>query len=86
MSRLSIDLTGDQHQRIKALAAIQGKSIKEYIIEKVFPEQPDNDEQKAWEELQSLLSSRLSDPKQMKASGKTVEQITEAALERLGKA
>ena len=85
MSRLSIDLTIDQHQRIKALAAIQGKSIKDYIIEKVFPEQNNSDEQKAWEELQSLLADRLSNTDQMTATGKTVEQVTEEVLERLGK-
>ena len=83
MSRLSIDLTIDQHQRIKALAAIQGKSIKDYIIEKVFPEQNNSDEQKAWEELQSLLADRLSNTDQMTATGKTVEQVTEEVLERL---
>ena len=32
MSRLSIDLTPEQHQKIKAVAAMQGKSIKEYVL------------------------------------------------------
>ena len=30
MSRLTIEITEQQHQSIKALAAMQGKSIKEY--------------------------------------------------------
>ena len=34
MSRLTIDITDQQHQSIKAMAALQGKSIKEYAIER----------------------------------------------------
>jgi uncharacterized protein (DUF1778 family) len=35
MSRLSIDLTPEQHQKIKAVAAMQGKSIKEYVLAQI---------------------------------------------------
>ena len=37
MSRLTIDITDQQHQRLKALAALEGKTIKQYAIERLFP-------------------------------------------------
>ncbi|WP_247648063.1 hypothetical protein [Pannonibacter phragmitetus] len=37
MSRLTIDLTDKQHQSLKALAALQGKTIKQYALERLFP-------------------------------------------------
>ncbi len=36
MSRLTIEITVQQHQNIKALAALQGQSIKEYVIQRLF--------------------------------------------------
>ncbi|GAN88713.1 plasmid stabilization protein [Komagataeibacter intermedius TF2] len=33
MSRLTIDMTDQQHQSLKALAALQGKTIKQYAVD-----------------------------------------------------
>jgi uncharacterized protein (DUF1778 family) len=49
MSRLSIDLTPEQHQKIKAIAAMQGKSIKEYVLNQILP--TSSDEEMALHEL-----------------------------------
>jgi len=38
MSRLSIELSPDQHKKIKKLASINGKSIKDFMLEKVSEE------------------------------------------------
>ncbi|MCE9635662.1 MAG: antitoxin [Planctomycetes bacterium] len=32
MSRVSIDVTPQEHQRLKAMAALQGKTIKEFVL------------------------------------------------------
>ncbi len=32
MSRITIDVTGEQHQRIKVLASLQNKTIKELLL------------------------------------------------------
>lgn len=56
MSRLTIDVTDQQHQALKALAALEGKSIKQYALERLFP----SDEQLALQELKALLQSRLA--------------------------
>ncbi|MFQ5443753.1 MAG: DUF1778 domain-containing protein, partial [Nitrospinales bacterium] len=37
MSRLSIEITAEQHQRLKAVAALAGKSIKDYVLDRALP-------------------------------------------------
>ncbi len=58
MSRLTIDVTEQQHQSLKALAALQGKSIKQYALERLFPGDADSDQ--AWLELKTLLGKRIN--------------------------
>ena len=43
MSRLSIELTQEQHQRLKAMAALHGKSIKNYVLDRSLPDLPDRE-------------------------------------------
>ncbi|MBF1236753.1 MAG: antitoxin, partial [Lautropia mirabilis] len=49
MSRLTIDITEQQHQSLKAMAALQGKTIKQYALERLFPGAADADQ--AWQAL-----------------------------------
>jgi hypothetical protein len=58
MSRLTIDITIQQHQSLKALAALQGKTIKQYALERLFPADASGDQ--AWRELQTLLGNASS--------------------------
>lgn len=44
MSRLTIDITDQQHQSLKALAALQGKTIKQYALERLFPDSTGTDQ------------------------------------------
>lgn len=85
MSRLTIEVSGDQHQQIKVMAAIKGQSIKDYILSKVFVKDDQQEEQAAWEQLKTLLDSRLDDARQKGASPRTVQEITENALRSLDK-
>ena len=72
MSRLTIDMTDSQHQSLKALASLQGKTIKQYAVERLFPAEGEDtndwtdDEKAAWAKLGALLGKRvdaaLSDP------------------------
>ncbi|MBL0010383.1 MAG: DUF1778 domain-containing protein [Nitrosomonas sp.] len=73
MSRLSIDLTPEQHQKIKAVAAMQGKSIKEYVLAQILP--TSSDEDIALHELEMLLDERVKSAKAGKISQKSVEEI-----------
>ena len=73
MSRLTIDISDQQHQSLKALAALQGKTIKQYAIERLFPGNVDADP--AWEELRDLLEARINDGLAGKVSTKSVGDI-----------
>jgi hypothetical protein len=73
MSRLSIDLTPEQHQKIKAVAALQGKSIKEYVLAQILP--TSTDEQMALNELEAFLDERIESARAGKISKKSVEEI-----------
>jgi len=37
MTRLTIDVSGEEKQQIKALAALQGKTLKDYVLDRVLP-------------------------------------------------
>jgi Antitoxin ParD len=39
--RLSIEVTQEQHQRLKAISALRGQSIKNYVLERVFQPLPE---------------------------------------------
>lgn len=56
MSRLTIDITELQHQSLKALAALEGKTIKQYTLERLFP----NEDEQAWLGLKNLLETRIN--------------------------
>lgn len=78
MSRLTIDITDQQHKNLKALAALQGKTIKQYALERLFPESPENED--AWQELKALLSSRIHDGLFGKVSTQSITSILDEEL------
>ena len=78
MSRLTIDITDQQHQSLKVLAAMQGKTIKQYALERLFPGDVSGDQ--AWQELQDLLADRIQQGLAGKVSAKSVGQILDDEL------
>ena len=49
--RLIIDVRPEEHAQIKALASLQGKTIKTYVLEKVLQKDPLPAPQNPWAEL-----------------------------------
>ncbi len=84
MSRLTIEITGQEHQEIKAMAALQGKTSKAFVMEKIFPSQANSDEEKAWGELKTMLTSRIEAAESGAVSKKTMRQIAEDRLKKIG--
>lgn len=80
MSRLTIDITDKQHQSLKALAALQGKTIEQYVIERLFP--ADAGEGAAWQELKTLLGQRISEGLAGEVLAKSVDAIVDEELGR----
>ena len=78
MSRLTVDLTDQQHQTLKALAALQDRTIKEYVLEKLFPGDVNGDQ--AWQELKALLSARINEGLAGRVSSKSVGEILDEEL------
>ncbi len=78
MSRLTIDITVQQHQSLKALAALQGKTIRQYALERLFPGDVDDD--KAWRELHALLRARIDEGLAGKTSARRVGEILDEEL------
>lgn len=83
MSRLTIDISDQQHQSLKASAALQGKTIKQYAIERLFP--GNADEGPAWQELRDLLETRINDGLAGKVSTKSVGDILNEELSGEGR-
>ena len=82
MSRLVIDVTGEQHQKIKTLAALNGKSIKDFVLEKVLQSPPVSDDQ-AWGELKQLLIDRIQTAESGELSEKSMRDIADEMVEAI---
>lgn len=81
MSRLTIDVTEHQHKSLKAMAALEGKTIKQYALERLFP--GDTDGEQALRELKGLLNTRINEGLAGQVSSKQVGEILD---DELGKA
>jgi len=76
MSRLTIDITEQQHQSLKALAALAGKTIKQYALERLLP----SDEEQAMQELKALLLERLAEAERGEVSPLNAVEIAEEVM------
>ena len=70
--RLSIEISPEEHQQLKAAAALQGKSIKDYVLERTLPKAQ---EKKALAELESFLKPRIDNAMNGERSTLSVDDI-----------
>lgn len=81
MSRLSIEVTPEQHQLLKAMAALQGKSIKDFILDKILPQEVAEQAQSySAQQLEDLLQQRLQSARRVEFSKQSVADIFEQAI------
>jgi uncharacterized protein (DUF1778 family) len=76
--RLSIEVTPEQHARLKAVAALHGQSIKDYVLERVLPPPLETEplsEEDALRQLEALLKPRVEAARRGEFVAKSVEQI-----------
>ena len=76
MSRISIDVTPEEHRQLKALAALQGKSIKEFVLARTIGAASDA---LALEELERLLDARIRETRSSGPSDRTVASVFQQA-------
>ncbi len=79
MSRLTLDITDQQHQSLKVLAALQGKTIKQYALERLFPGDAEADP--AWQALKTLLATRIKEGLAGQVSTKSMSEILDEELD-----
>ena len=80
--RLSIEVTPDQHQRLKAVAALRGQSIKDYVLKQVLPDTATAEEDEALRQLEAFLEPRIKAAQDTPAN-ETVRQIFEEAHQEM---
>ena len=57
--RLSLEVTPEQHQWLKSVAALRGQTIKDYVLNRVLPDTPTDDENEALRQLEAFLEPRI---------------------------
>jgi len=78
MSRLSIELTPEEYQKIKAIAALKGSSIKEYVLERILPS--NSTQANALQELEAFLTPRIQAAEKGNVLTSSVQQIFKETL------
>ena len=87
MTRLSIDVTPEQHQRLKAIAALYGQTLKDYILERTLPRLPQIEslsEEEALQRLETFLRPRMAEAERGEVVESSVEEIFAAARRDTG--
>ena len=81
MSRLTIDISDKQHQALKALAALQVKTIRQFALEKLFAGQ-ENVDDAAWSDFVETMEQRAAEAMAGNVSTRSFDAIVEAAIAR----
>jgi Antitoxin ParD len=80
MSRLTIDLTDEQHKHLKAVAALEGKSIRQFATERLFPVKDELDED--WESFKAFMDARIETALASAPSKRSIRDIAEDGMRR----
>jgi hypothetical protein len=80
MSHLTIDITEQQRQTLKAMAVLEGKTIEQYALERLFPD--GDGEEQALHELKVLLNERLAQVLRGDCVQDSITDIAKAELRR----
>ena len=78
-SRISIDVTPEQHKRLKAVAALSGQSLKNYVLERALPQ---SGEDASLAELEALLAPRVASARAGRFVDESVESIFEGVTRK----
>ena len=72
VSRISIDVTDAEHRKLKALAALNGQSVKRFVLARTIGDQAQDAD---LSELEQLLDRRIDRAQKQGASRRTVGGI-----------
>ena len=83
MSRISIDVTDDEHKKVKAMAALRGRSIKDYVLERTLG--TSEADTVALQELEKLLDNRIRAAQAGAVSRRTASEVFAEAARKKAK-
>ena len=81
MNRISIEVTPHQHRRLKAVAALSGKSIEDYMLEKTLP--IEDDEKLAIQELLEHLKPSIEQARRKELIDDSLNNIFQEAIDEV---
>jgi uncharacterized protein (DUF1778 family) len=88
MPRLSIDISPEDHQRLKAMAALKGESLKDFVLRRTLADVPslvsEMSEAEAIAALRAALEPRLESARRGERSRKTPDEIRQHARQQAG--
>lgn len=87
MPRLSIDITPEEHQKLKAIAALKGQSIKDYVLNRALGDAPalyGMTEDEAFSALADFLKPRIDQARRGEVSSKSIGDIRREARKQAG--
>jgi len=87
MPRLSIDITPEEHQKLKAIAALKGQSIKDYVLNRALRDAPSLEgmtEDEAFSALAEFLEPRIEQARRGVLSNKSMDEIRREARKQAG--
>ncbi len=79
MPRLSIDITEEEHRRLKASAALEGQSLKDYVITRALVDAPETD---ALAALAEVLKPRIEEADRGEVSERSFKEIGAATRKK----
>ena len=79
MPRLSIDITDEEHRRLKASAALKGQSLKDYVVSRALADTLEAD---ALSALTKVLKPRIEQADRGDLSNSSIKDIARAARKK----
>ncbi len=86
MPRLSIDISAQEHQQLKAMATLNGQTIREYVLSRALADMPDPatmTDEEAMQALKRLLAPRIAEAEAGQVEPATAEDIKREGRRRL---
>ena len=87
MPRISIDITAEEHQKLKAIAALKGESIKDYVLKRTLGDAPalnGMSDDEAVAALAEFLKPRIEQARLGEFSTKSMADIRSDAHKQAG--
>jgi toxin ParE1/3/4 len=84
VSRISIEIPSEDHKRLEALAALEGKSIEEFVLRRTLAAARGSDEEQAILALEVILNERIRRAEAGEVNDQTVSEVFEEVYQEWG--